>query len=69
MKKEIELVAHLYRRAGFGESRENIDMIAKDNYEGVVVVPKAYNFYFTFVNNFELQSKKTNGDLIEYANA
>lgn len=36
MKKEIELVAHLYRRAGFGESRENIDMIAKDNYEGVV---------------------------------
>ena len=36
MKKEVELIAHLYRRAGFGESRGDLDKIAGNNYEDIV---------------------------------
>ncbi|MBN18137.1 MAG: hypothetical protein CL758_01445 [Chloroflexi bacterium] len=36
MKNEIELIAHLYRRAGFGENRDNLDKIAEDSYESIV---------------------------------
>ena len=36
MKKEVELIAHLYRRAGFGESRDDLDKIAGNDYEDIV---------------------------------
>ena len=36
MKYEIDLLAHLYRRAGFGENRDNLDKIAEDSYESIV---------------------------------
>ena len=35
-RKEISLFSHLMRRAGFGESRREIEALAKRNYEDVV---------------------------------